>query len=87
MDQIRVRHGQVGEMTHIHKHGMIDLIRRFARWLFGSPFRELSPVFGDQTPPDLRVFQAKVAEARREIQEVPAPPTVHAGRSKPVRWK
>jgi hypothetical protein len=38
-------------------------------------------------PPDLKVFQAQVEEARHEIQEVPAPPAVHGGRSKPARRK
>jgi len=47
----------------------------------------LPPIFGDAVPPDLKVFQAEVEEARHEIQEVPAPPTVHGGPSKPARRK
>ncbi len=74
-------------MTHIHTHQKLGWIGRFARWLFGSPFRSLPPVFGDQTPPDLRVFEAEVEEARHEVQELPGRPTVHGGRSKPARRK
>jgi len=77
-------------MTHVqttHKHGILGWIGRFGRWLFGSPFQALPPVFGDQAPPDLRVFEARIEAARHEIQKVPAPPTVHGGRSKPARRK
>ena len=34
---------------------------RFARWLFGSPFRDLPPAFGDTVPPELRAFEAEAA--------------------------
>ncbi|MGD8474584.1 MAG: hypothetical protein PVH59_10700 [Anaerolineae bacterium] len=74
-------------MTHVQRHERDSWIRRFARWLFGSPFRSLPPVFGDQTPPDLRVFEAEVEEARHEIEEVPAPPGTRGRRSKPARRK
>ena len=74
-------------MTSVHKHEEHGWIGRFARWLFGSPFRSLPPVFGDQTPPDLRVFEAEVEAATHEIQEVPAPPGTRGGRSKPARRK
>ena len=74
-------------MNHVHNNEMLSWIGRFARWLFGSPFRSLSPVFGDQTPPDLRVFEAEVEEAWHEVQEVPAPPGTRGGRSKPARRK
>jgi hypothetical protein len=74
-------------MTNVHKHEELGWIGRFARWLFGSPFRSLPPVFGDQTPPDLRVFEAEVEEARHEVQEVPGPAAIHDRRSKPARRK
>lgn len=38
---------------------------RFARWLFGSPFRWLPPIFGNPTPADLQLFEAQAAEATR----------------------
>ena len=75
-------------MNHIrttYRQGILDWLERFARWLFGPPFQALPPVFGDQTPPDLRVFEAWIEEARHEIQEVPAPPAMHDRRSKPAR--
>lgn len=43
-------------------------IRRFLRWLFGSPVEELPPEFGDPRPPDLRVVE-KELEAREELQK------------------
>ncbi len=70
-----------------YKHSILDWIERFARWLFGSPFQALSPVFGDQTPPDLRVFEARIEAARHQVEQVPAPPGVHGTRSKPARRK
>lgn len=42
-------------------------IRRFLRWLFGSPVEELPPEFGDPRPPELRVFE-KELEVREELQ-------------------
>jgi len=50
-------------------------VRRFLRWLFGSPVEELPPEFGDPRPPELRVFE-KELEAREALQEhtEPAPP-------------
>ncbi len=36
---------------------------RFFRWLFGSPFRELPPAFGNPVPPDLQAFEAQADEA------------------------
>ena len=37
---------------------------RFARWLFGSPFRDLPPLYGNTVPADLQVFEAQAEEAR-----------------------
>ena len=39
-------------------------IARFARWLFGAPFEELPPEFGDTVPPDLRRFEEQAEEAQ-----------------------
>ena len=44
------------------KHNLFPWIRRFLRWLFGAPFKELPSEFGDLVPPELRVFQAEVKE-------------------------
>ena len=77
----------MNHMRSAYEHGILDWIERFARWLFGSPFKALPPVFGDQTPPDLRVFEARIQAAQHQVQEVPALPGVHGGRSKPARRK
>lgn len=36
---------------------------RFARWLFGSPFRRLPAAFGSPVPADLQMFEAQANEA------------------------
>lgn len=43
-------------------------IRRFLRWLFGSPIEELPPEFGDPRPPELQAFK-KELEVREELQK------------------
>ena len=32
--------------------------KRFYRWLFGSPFRQLPPAFGNPVPPDLAAVRS-----------------------------
>ena len=77
-------------MTHVKttqkpkRHGWLQSLRH---WLSHPTSEVPPPIFGDAVPPDLKVFQAQVEEARHEIQEVPAPPAVHGGRSKPARRK
>ena len=59
---------------------------RFARWLFGSPFRVLPPAFGNTVPPELQVFAAEAAEAsRRGLGGVAAPVPVHHRKTHPAR--
>jgi hypothetical protein len=77
-------------MTHpqkTHKPKRPRWFRHFRHWLSHPTSEVLPPIFGDPVPPDLKVFQAEVDEARHEIQEVPAPPAVHRGRSTPARRK
>ena len=75
-------------MTHTHathKPEKPGWLRRTKLWLSHLTSEVLPPIFGDAVSPDMKVFQAQVEEARHEIQEVPAPPAVHGGRSKPAR--
>lgn len=75
-------------MTHAqmtHKSRKSGWLQHLRHWLSHPTSEVLPPIFGDAVPPDLQVFQAQVEEARHEIQEVPAPPAVHGGRSKPAR--
>ena len=44
------------------RHKLSEWIQCFLRWLFGAPFEELPPEFGDPVPPELRVFQAEAEE-------------------------
>jgi len=62
-------------------------LQRVKRWLAHPTSEVLPPIFGDAEPPDLKVFQAEVEEARHEIHQVPAAPAVHGGPSKPARRK
>lgn len=67
-------------------HRKLGWIQRFLRWLFGAPFQELPPEFGDPVPPELRVFEAETEEAQHRAQGKVLPPT--SGRheqTKPVR--
>jgi hypothetical protein len=69
----------------VHKPKGSRWLQHIRRWLAHPTSELLPPIFGDAVPPDLKVFQAQVEEARHEIQEVPAPPAVHDGRSKLAR--
>ncbi|MEJ2211622.1 MAG: hypothetical protein P8129_21660 [Anaerolineae bacterium] len=77
-------------MAHKHttekpeKRSWLQSVRE---WLAHPTAEALPPIFGDAVPPDLKVFEAQVDEARHEVQEVPAPPAVHDGRSKQARRK
>lgn len=59
---------------------------RFGRWLFGSPFRDLPPEFGDPVPPELRVFEAEAEEVqhRPRGKAEPLAPGRHP-QTKPIR--
>ncbi len=39
-------------------------VRRFVRWIFGAPFRDLPPEFGDPVPPELRTFETNAEETQ-----------------------
>jgi len=41
-------------------------MQRFARWLFGSPFRQSAAPLGDLVPPEIRVFEARTAEIQHQ---------------------
>lgn len=60
---------------------------RFARWLCGSPFRRLPPLFGAPAPAtDLQIFEAQAAEAtRHRLDDVAAPTPVPHRKTKPAR--
>lgn len=47
------------------KHKLFESVRYFLRWLFGAPFVELPPEFGDSIPPELRIFEVKTEEIQR----------------------
>jgi hypothetical protein len=47
------------------KHEKLGWLKRFVAWLFGAPFQELPPEFGDPVPSELRVFEYQAEEAQR----------------------
>jgi hypothetical protein len=60
-------------------------VRRFVHWLFGSPFEELPPEFGDPVPPEWRVFEAETDEIQRHAEGKVPPASARPGRTKPAR--
>jgi hypothetical protein len=59
--------------------------RRFVRWLFGAPFRQLPLPFGDPMPADLRAFSAQTTEARRHTRgRVERMTPVHHAHTQPI---
>ncbi len=61
-------------------------VKRAARWLFGAPFEELPPTFGDTVAPELRVYEAKVDEMEHHPAGMVSSPTGHGHkRSKAAR--
>jgi hypothetical protein len=57
-------------------------VQRFLRWLFGSPFQDMSDAFGDPMPPELRVFEAQVVEMQDHSHGKVAAPTIHSDRTR-----
>jgi len=68
------------------KHSWTTWPRRFARWLFGSPFRFLAPAFGSPLPAELRLFEFQASEAERHgIGGVSARIPAHHQKTRPAR--
>jgi hypothetical protein len=66
------------------KQKLSTSIQRFLRWLFGAPFEDLPPEFGDLVPPDLRAFQARAEEVEHQpLGTISA--VADYGRAKPVK--
>jgi hypothetical protein len=70
-----------------HSYHVAARMGRFVQRLFSAPFEALPSAFGDQTPPDLKVLEAEVEEARHDVVESPGVPELHNRSSKPVRRK
>lgn len=61
-------------------------IQRFLRWLFGAPFRELPPEFGDPVPTELRVFEYQAEEVQHHPRsKIPTSRPAHHKQTKPVQ--
>lgn len=60
--------------------------KRFVRWLFGGPFRQLPPPFGSPVPPDLQRFEDDAADATRHgIGSASHPAPSHHTKTHPAR--
>jgi len=60
-------------------------VQRLVRGLFGAPFQELLPTYGNPAPPELQVFEAK-ADAAQKGTWVKSPSSkVHSKRTRPAR--
>jgi hypothetical protein len=53
------------------------------RWLFGSPFREMSGVIGDPVPPELRRFEAEAEQIQHRAHGHVALSSAHRRRANP----
>jgi hypothetical protein len=60
--------------------------RRFGRWLFAGPFRDLPPIYGSTVPPELRRFGAEAVEAAEHgLGKVARRVPVRHGKTRPAR--
>ena len=76
------------EKKHVsHSHRGVARFGRFVERVLSAPFEALPPVFGDQTPPDMKVLESQAEEAQHDVVEVPGAPGVHSQASKPARRK
>jgi hypothetical protein len=67
------------------EHKKYGWIQRFLHWLFGAPFQELPPEFGDPVPPELRAFEVKAEEAQHHARgDIPSLSSVHHKPTKPA---
>ncbi len=44
------------------RHKKPNVIQRFLRWLFGTPFEDMGEPFGDPVPPEVHKFEAETEE-------------------------
>ncbi len=67
-------------------HEIYQLIRHFVRWLFGAPFEELPPTFGEPMP-EIRAFEEEMEEAQhhRVDGKVPTLPVRRNEHNTPAR--
>jgi hypothetical protein len=71
-------------MSRMHKKS--GWFKRFLAWLFGAPFQELPPEFGDPVPSELRVFEYQAEEAQHHPSTKTSTLTsVHRELTKPVQ--
>jgi hypothetical protein len=49
------------------RHNKSNIVQRFLRWLFGTPFEDLGEPFGNPVPPEIQKFEAE----SEEITHVP----------------
>jgi hypothetical protein len=66
------------------KVNWLALINRFTHRLFGAPFKNLPPEFGDTVPPELRVFEAEAELAQSSERAEPVERPARDGRSSPA---
>jgi hypothetical protein len=67
-----------------HKRKGVSWLQHVRHWLAHPTSEVLPPIFGDAAPPDLKVFEAKIEEARHQVHEVPGPPSDHGRWNKPI---
>ncbi len=69
------------------KSNWLNWPKRFIGWLFGGPFRQLPPAFGNPVPPDLQAFEDQAEEAQHHgLGQTAAPVPQHHAKTKPARY-
>jgi hypothetical protein len=65
-------------------HKISRWVQRFMRWIFGAPFQDLPPGFGEPMP-EIRAFEEEMEETQHRAHgNVPVPSARH-GRTKVTR--
>ncbi len=70
---------------HVAKMNRPGWISRFVHWLFGAPFKNLPPEYGDTVPSDLRVFETERELAQHSAESEPGPDAARDEPSRPIR--
>jgi hypothetical protein len=67
-------------------HEKSGWLKRFLAWLFGAPFQELPPEFGNPVPTELQVFEYQAEEAQHHpSSKISTLTSVHREQTKPVQ--
>jgi hypothetical protein len=68
-------------------HAISRAVRRFMRWLFGAPFQELPPGFGEPMP-RIRAFEEEMSQIQHRAHgKVPVESVRRHSHAKPTKQR